>query len=133
MGYTLDQLLDTTGLSNLSGRSLTKKASAEDGYKLSKLAERCRRAVDATPDEYVASNQRELAEKTAAVAIIGRTLAEIEEINGASPEVTKTASAQSGPSREQFINTALNAGHSPHEIAVFIEKTAIKNYCELQK
>jgi hypothetical protein len=124
MGYTLDQLLDATGVSNLSGDHLTKKASAEDGVMLSKLAERCRRAVDATPDEYASASDRDLVEKTAAVAIIGRTLAEIREIDGASPEVTKTA-AQSTPfAREQFIKTALEQGHGPKEIAEFLEKGA---------
>jgi len=124
MGYTLDQLLDATGVTNLSGGRMTKKAAADDGFNLSKLAERCRRAVDATPDEHDASSQRELVEKTAAVAIIGRTLAEIRTIEGASPEVTKTAAASPQFSQEQFIKTALEAGHGPKEIAEFLEKTS---------
>lgn len=124
MGYTLDQLLDETGVRNLSGDRLTKKAAADDGYKLSKLAERCRRAVDATPDEHAAASQHALVEKTAAVAIIGRTLAEIREIEGTSPEVTKTAAASPQFSQEQFIKTALEAGHGPKEIAEFLEKTS---------
>jgi hypothetical protein len=125
MGYTLDQLLDATGVSELSGGRLVKKASAPQSQDLSKLAERIRRAVDATPDEVVASNQQELVEKTAAVAVIGRTLAEIESIDGASPEAIKTAAQSHLPDQAAFIKAALDAGHSPHEIAHFIEKNAV--------
>jgi hypothetical protein len=125
MGYTLDQLLETTGVSELSGGRLVKKANAPASQNLSKLAERCRRAVDATPDEVVASNQQDLVEKTAAVAVIGRTLAEIEAIDGGSPEAIKTASATHSSSEAAFIKAALDAGHTPYEIAEFMEKNAL--------
>ena len=124
MSYTLDELLDTTGVSDLSGRSLTKKAGATDGFNLSKLAERCRRAVDATPQEHATANQRELVEKTAAVAIISRTLSEIREIEESSPGATKTAAQSSGPDQAEFVKAALEAGHQPQEIAEFLEKSA---------
>lgn len=125
MGYTLDQLLDATGVSDLSGGGLKKAASAPEPPNLSKLAERIRRAVDATPDQVVASNQQELVEKTAAVAIIGRTIAEIDAIDGASPEVVKTAAQSPTSAQAAFIKKALDAGHSPYEIAQFIEKQAV--------
>lgn len=124
MGYTLDQLLDATGVSEISGGRLIKKASAPEGQNLSKLAERIRRAVDATPEEFVESNQHELAEKTAAVAIIGRTLAELDYIDGASPEAVKTAAQSDIPSQAAFIKKALDAGHTPYEVAQFLEKHA---------
>ena len=124
MGYTLDELLDTTGVSDLAGGNLTKKASAKAGPDMSKLAERCRRAVDVTPEEHVTSGQRELVEKTAAVAIISRTLSEIRSIEGASPEVTKLAAQSSAPDQAEFVKAALEAGHGPQEIAEFLEKSA---------
>lgn len=81
--------------------------------------------MDATPQEVDASNQQELVEKTAAVAVIGRTIAEIEAIDGASPEAIKTAAQSAIPDQAVFIKAALDAGHSPHRIAEFMEKNAI--------
>jgi len=125
MGYTLDQLLDVTGVSELSGGSLKKQAAAKSqGPDLQKLAERCRRAAEATPEEVVSSNQQELVEKTAAVAIIGRTLSELREIEDSSPGSVKVA-AQFGSKEAAFIKAALDAGHSPHEVAEFLEKQAV--------
>lgn len=124
MSYTLDQLLEATGVNELSGGNLAKKASADKGENLSKLAERCRKAVDATPDERVHAGQQELVEKTAAVAIIRRTLSEIRDIEDAGPEIIKTASAPV-PDQAQFVKAALEKGHSPQQIAEFLEKTAI--------
>jgi len=122
MSFTLDQLLDATGVSDLSGGRLVKKAAVPTNN-LSKLAERCRRAVEATPEEALSSNHQELVEKTAAVAIIGRILAEINAIDSGSVEAIKTASE---PPQDQakFIKAALDAGHSPYEIAQFLEKNA---------
>lgn len=124
MGYTLDELLAETGVDEISGRGLSKKASAPESQNLSKLAERCRRAVEATPEEHVAANSQELVEKTAAVAIISRTLAEISAIDDASPGEVKTASAVPAPDNAEFIKAALEAGHSPASIASFLEKQA---------
>lgn len=124
MGYTLDQLLDETGVKDLSGHN--KKASTPPKTDFSKLAERCRRALTATPGERTDSSNRELAEKTAAIAVIGRTLAEIREIEDAGGQ-EKTAAPAAAPTInvEAFIKTALDAGHSPEAIATFLEKNAI--------
>ena len=123
MSYTLTELLDATGVSDLSDDNLTKKAGATHGDNLSKLAERCRQAVSATPDEHAAAHDQELVEKTASVAVISRTLAEIQAIDATSPGATKTA----GPlqvDRAGFIKAALEAGHGPQEIAELLEKNA---------
>lgn len=122
MSYTLDELLDATGVSDLSDDNLTKKAAATHGENLSKLAERCRQAVNATPDEHALAHEQELVEKTASVAVISRTLAEIQAIDATSPGATKTA----GPQVDHaiFIKAALEAGHGPKEIAELLEKNA---------
>ncbi len=123
MGYSLDQLLDETGVSDLGGaRSMNKTAAEKPNF--SKLAERCRRAVDATPAERSGSADRDLAEKTAAIAVIGRTLAEIRAIEGDAGGHQKTAAAASSFSTETFIKAALEAGHPPEAIAGFLEKNA---------
>lgn len=124
MSYTLDQLLDATGVSEISGGRLVKNASAAKQPDLSKLAERCRRALEATPSEVDASNHQDLVEKTAAVAIISRTLAELAEIDCAGSEQIKTAAQSNAPDQALFIKTALEAGHSPHQIAEFLEKNS---------
>ena len=121
MGYTLDQLLDETGVTGLSGH--TKKASKSTQTDFSKLAERCRRAATATSEEQTNSTHQELVEKTAAIAVIGRTLAEIQEIEGPGQEKT-AAVPQPTFNVEAFINTALDAGHPPEKIAAFLEKNA---------
>ncbi len=124
MSYTLDQLLDETGINEITGEHLNKQASTSERQDLSKLAERCRRAVDATPDERVSSEQQALVEKTAAVAIIGKTLAEIRAIDDSPPDQVKTASTET-PDAAVFIKAALDAGHTPEQISEFIEKNAI--------
>jgi hypothetical protein len=123
MGYTLDQLLDETGVSDLGGSRLTKKASAEP-TNFSKLAERCRRAAVATPEEVDDSANAELAEKTASIAIISRTLAEIRSIEGAPQEKVASPTTQPSTDVEAFIKGALDAGHSPEAIASFLDKQA---------
>ena len=124
MGYTLEQLLDAAGMDQVTGPSLQKTA-AQRPPDLLKLAERCRSAADEDPPAPPADtvNEQALVEKTAAVAIIRRTLAEIREIEGAPPEATKTASA-SGPDPAAFIKAALEEGHSPEDIARFLEGNA---------
>jgi len=119
LGFTLDQLLETTGVGSLSGRDLEKIAAKKGGHDLLKLAERCRRAADA-PDEVPAGiDERDLVEKTAAVMVIQRTLSEIREIEGRAG-VTKTASATSH--QATFIKAALEAGHDPESIARFLDQ-----------
>lgn len=127
MGYTLDQLLDETGVGALGGARLEKKAAEKPSF--SKLAERCRRAATATAEERSSSDDQLLAEKTASVAIIGRTLAEIREITGedtSTETVVKTAAVRGGASFsvEVFIKTALDQGHSPEKIAEWLDKNA---------
>lgn len=117
MGLTLDQLLDATGVSELSGGH-QKRASAPERMDLLKLAERCRQAADASPEDQVEEGTRELVEKTAAVAIIRRTLAEIDAIGIGGSE--KVASPP-GPDHSAFIKKALEQGHSPESIARFLQ------------
>ena len=116
MGYTLDQLLDATGLDDLSGSNLTKQAAAPPEQNLSKLAEELRRASEVSHDEV---DSTELVEKTAAVAVLERTLQEIAAIDN--PHETEKTAAPSGV-KARFIKEALEAGHSPVEIAAFLEK-----------
>ncbi len=120
MGFTLDQLLETTGVGGLAGRGLKKVATKQDGRELLKLAERCRAAAEVAADAPLAIDERGLAEKTAAVHIIRRTMEEIREIEG--DVITKTASTQFTSQHAIFVKTALEAGHSPEEIARFLDQ-----------
>lgn len=123
--YSLDQLLEATGVDELAGTPFKKVASNEPD--LLKLAERCREAasVEEPAAEAAVSEElvdtRQLVEKTAAVEIIRRTIAEIREIEGTPPEAIKTASTQ-GPDQAAFIKAALEEGHTPEEIARFLEE-----------
>jgi hypothetical protein len=119
MATTLDQLLETTGIGELSGKGI-KKTAGEEPAAFSKLAERCRRAATASPEEENRGKTQELVEKTAAVAVIARTLTEIENIVGEGEE--KTAAPVDDPRVAEFINTSLNEGHRPEEIAEFLVK-----------
>jgi hypothetical protein len=119
MGLTLDQLLEATGVDELAGGHHKTASSSEVATDFAKLADLCREAADATPTDEVNARQRELVEKTAAVAIIQRTLEEIREIDGNPPSVVKTASVQ--PNHAPFIKQALEAGHSPEDIAQFLD------------
>jgi hypothetical protein len=119
MTLTLDQLLEVTGVGAMSGKNLTKTAAVTQSPDLSKLAERCRRAAEATPDETSEAQARVLIEKTAEVEIISRTINEIRAIEG--KPVEKTA-APVEDKRAQFIKMALDEGYEPHEVAEFLEK-----------
>jgi len=128
MAYTLDQLLEATGVDELAGTPFKKVASPK-GPDLLKLAARCREASEAEdapaapPADTV--NAQGLVEKTAAVAIIRQTLAEISAIEGTPPEAVKTASA--GPDQAAFIKAALEEGYSPEDIARFLEQSEEAN------
>lgn len=119
MAKTLDALLDATGVSDLR-MGFTKSAAPEvaDDYFL-KLAERCDRAADAKADDLAAAKDRGIAEKTAAVAVIRRTLSEIAALEGPGIKL-----AADDTRHAEFIHTALVAGHKPEEIAVFLSKQA---------
>lgn len=120
MGFTLDQLLETTGVGGLSGRDLKKTAAKQDGRELLKLAERCRRAADVVEEVRPIVDERDLVEKTAAVQIIRRAIEEIREIDG---EVIEKVASPSTPSQQAtFIKAALEAGHPPESIARFLDK-----------
>lgn len=120
MGMTLDKLLDETGANDLAGRRHVKTAAAKPDF--AKLAERCRRAAEATPEDRAESDGRDLVEKTAAVEIIRRTIAEIDALDTGAE---KTAAAPAPRSTDAaFIKAALEAGHQPEEIAEFLEKQA---------
>lgn len=122
-GYSLDQLLEKTGVNDLAGGEDQEKTASEEDASFAKLAERCRQAAE-DDSEAVGDNQ-ELVEKTAAVAIIERTLQEIQSIDAEnSPEAEKTAS-DGDPRRAAFIKEAFARGYSPREVAEFLEKNAI--------
>ena len=123
MTFSLEQLLETTGVDELAGTPFTKRA-AEESIDFLKLAAECREAasteeVPQSQEDLISS--QDLVEKTAAVEIIRRTMAEIREIEGSPPETVKTASA--GPDKAAFIKAALDQGHSPEQIARFLEET----------
>lgn len=120
MGYTLDQLLEATGIDELAGGHLKKASSPAVTKDFSKLADLCRQAAAATASDEMDAHEQELVEKTAAVAIIQRTLEEIRSIDGNPPTIEKTASLPS--SHAPFIKKALEAGHSPEDIAQFLDK-----------
>lgn len=123
MGMTLDKLLDETGANDLAGRRHVKTAAAKPDF--AKLAERCRRAATATPEEKAESDGQDLVEKTAAVEIIRRTIAEIAALD---TDGEKTAAPRAPSSTDAaFIKAALEAGHQPEEIAEFLEKQAKGN------
>lgn len=122
MGLTLDQLLDETGAAELGGSGVRHTKTASTRHDFAKLADRCRRAAEVTPDETAIAGQHALAEKTAAVAVISRTIAEIRAIDGDDTPLEKTAAAQSSIDLATFIKTALDAGHDPSRIAEFLEK-----------
>lgn len=123
MGYTLDQLLDETGVTKLAGARSNKTAAEK--FSFSKLASRCRKAAEATPEEKANSAHQDLAEKTAQVEIIRHTMAEIDAIMDLPDHgQTKVASPQPRqPHIEEFIKMALDAGHSAEDIATFLQKT----------
>jgi hypothetical protein len=119
LGFTLDQLLETTGVGDLSGRGHKKVAAKQDSRDLLKLAERCRRAAETPVDEPPDIDERALTEKTAAVQIIRRTLAEIRQIEDGGE--TKVASVAPTEHQAAFIKAALEAGHDEESIARFLE------------
>jgi hypothetical protein len=116
VGFTLDQLLETTGIDDLSGRRIEKTAAAKQGTDLLKLAERCRQAAEAQPEPEI--DQRSIIEKVATVQVIRRALEEIREIE--TGQIAKTASIDIGQ-QAAFIKAALDEGHTPESIARFLE------------
>lgn len=108
---TLDQLMTSTGVSALAGRDQEKTAEPAS---FAKLAERCRQAAQVSNE---GSEERRLIEKTAQIAIISRTLAEIEAIAGESLEKSASDVDVAG-----FINASLAAGHRPDQIAAFLKE-----------
>lgn len=129
MGHTLDELLDTTGISDLEPAGLAKSAAdaaPDDDDQLLKLAERCERAATQLGALPTSDKDRDLAEKTAAIAVIATTLGEIEAIAGSGGE--KVAS---DPERTAaFIERALGAGHPPDEIARFLKQAGMWSNAE---
>lgn len=119
MGMTLDQLLEATGIDEMAGLGL-KKVAAEKSPAVDflKLAQRCREAATEVPVAVGDDAERDLISKTAAVAVISRTLHEIDEICGVSE---KTAAAVS-VDPIAFAQEALSKGHSPEDIAVFMKQ-----------
>ena len=107
----LDQLLSLAGVRTPASTEQEKTAAPAD---FAKLAQRCRQAAQTT--DSVAAEQF-LAEKTAMVAVIGRTLAEIDAIAG--DEVLEKVAG--GVKPEAFIKAALEAGHNPAHIASFMK------------
>jgi hypothetical protein len=124
MSHTLDDLLDVTGLAELRSGGISKTAKeagpAEAHEYFLKLAERCERAAT-QPAEAGGAIERELEEKTAAIAIIAKTLDEIDALAGAAGE--KLASAD--PRAAAFIERAIASGHPPEAIATFMKEAGI--------
>lgn len=116
MGFTLDELLDVTGVKGLSSKPAEKVASAASrgGYDLQKLAARCR---EAAADRE--SNAATLREKVAAVAIYRQTISEIDAIENPGQEKVASISLEN---EAIFVKQALEAGHAPIDVARFIEK-----------
>lgn len=121
MSFTLDELLDATGVRGLRSKPIEKTASQSGGDvetgDLQKLAARCRNAAAAVDP----AKPSPLREKIAAVAIYRQTLSEIRAIE--EPGVTKVASV-SPEIDAVFVKQALESGHDPLEIATFLEKQA---------
>jgi hypothetical protein len=110
-------------LSELRSRGAEKTASAdsnedEQAYFL-KLAERCERAAV----QPLGANAKDLAiaEKTATIAVIARTLGEIEAIAGGGSEKT----AGEDPRNAAFVERALAAGHAPEAVALFMKEAGL--------
>jgi len=124
MGHDLDTLLDVTGIGNMAGKHLEKSAAklTTEAFDLSKIAAECRAAVSNTADGREARG-RELVEKTAAVAVISRTVDEINAIIG--DPVEKIASS---PEMAEFVHAALERGHSPEEVATFLKQAGILDW-----
>jgi hypothetical protein len=123
MGPTLDDLLDATGLSEMRSSGMRKTAGEgsqdEDHEYFLKLADRCERAATQAPIR--TEVDRELQEKTAAVAVIAKTLGEIEALSGGAGEKV----AFEGTREARFIAAALANGHRPEEIAAFLKQAAL--------
>jgi hypothetical protein len=122
MTHTLDDLLDATGLSELRSSGMHKIAGAgdeeEEHEDFLKLADRCERAAAQVSAAPVNARERELQEKTAAIAVIARTLTEIElATDGASEKV-----ASEDLHAAAFIERALASGHRPEDIAAFMKQ-----------
>jgi hypothetical protein len=124
MGHDLDSLLDATGIGDMAGTQYEKTADAEQGepFDFRKLAEQCRDAVVATT-EHREARGRELIEKTASVAVITKTIDEINEIIG--DPVEKIAN---DPASAEFVRAALDRGHPPEEVASFLKSAGLVEY-----
>lgn len=112
---TLTQLLHATGVGELTPNGTEKVAAPEVSF--AKLAERCRMAAE---DTAVDVDERDLAEKTASVAVIARVLKEIRDTEG----LTHTKEAAASSKEALFIKKALDEGHSPDAIAGFLRSFA---------
>lgn len=112
---TLDDLLDATGVSQLGEIKTAAEAPDDDVNSFLKLAERCERAASTAPPN--GRREQELVEKTAAIAVIARTLSEVDALAGGGE---KTAADDSA--RAVFIERALAEGHPPEAIARFLKE-----------
>src|SRR5579859_2499020 len=129
MGHTLDELLDVSGLAELRSNGLDKTAAAEPAGEehdhFLKLAERCERAAAQAPAPAPPSAaEQALQEKTAAIAVIASTLAEVEAITGGGGGEKVAAD---GGQAAAFIERALASGHDPEAIAAFIKEAGFFN------
>jgi hypothetical protein len=120
----LDDLLDATGISDLESEGLQKNAheapATEEHEQFLKLAERCERAATQSGATQPVVRERELAEKTAAIAVIAQTLGEIEAMVGGTEKVAADRSPAAA-----FIELALAEGHAPAEIARFMKQAGM--------
>jgi hypothetical protein len=126
MGMTLNDLLSTSGISELKAGSPSIKTAAAGGKAdFRKLAERCRRAASPATALVDRPQDRELQEKTASEAVIQHTMSEIRAIVGEDTHSDTEKIASDGVGTAEFIKEALRQGHKPDAIASFLKQAGI--------
>ena len=122
MGVTLDELLESSGISSLKGEAEEKTASASDAQvDEGNLVTALRKfASDGESDQREIRQEaaRELAEKTAEIMVITKTIDEINKLASLGVEEEQMQKVAT------FIKVALDKGHSSEDIARFLEKNA---------
>lgn len=129
MSVTVEELLERSGINSLKGEGVEKTASDnahenDDGLveALRKLAEH-----DSGGGDVKTLAAQELAEKTAEIAVIAKTLSEIEKVAslGLQDEEERRVAT--------FIKVAMDKGYSEKDIAGFLKNAAYGNLLKLKK
>lgn len=121
MGVTLDELLESSGISSMKGEEQDKTASAQCAQSdaddlVSALRKIASSDGDGDVQEIRVAAARELQEKTAEILIIRQTIEEIDKLASLGVPEEETAKLAT------FIKAALDKGHTEEDIAKFIEK-----------